>query len=246
MKTGPKLLALFLALSFVTSSAFAGSAQAEELHPTEATEDCAGPIWFDTLTAGFYYCTAHVKDTSTTGATAPTGEVLTKGGHLCTLVPTGPAEGSCGESAGAYPNSPYTRTIEYSGDAEHLTSSYSHLISPGSPGNPNEEPPAGGGQSAGGSSGGPNYTVPITTRAPRTRISHRPSKRTASRVARFVFVGSAQRECRLDGGSWVTCGVKFSHAVSKGRHTLRVRTVGSSGQSASPTTVFSWRVLAKG
>jgi hypothetical protein len=80
---------------------------------------------------------------------------------------------------------------------------------------------------------------PGDTRSPsRPRIAARPEHRTHKHLARFVFLGPGQFECKVDRAPYRQCGPVFTHHVSVGKHVLRVREAGG-----GPAASFHWRVL---
>jgi penicillin-binding protein 1A len=101
------------------------------------------------------------------------------------------------------------------------------------------EPNGGGGNGDGGGS--------QPSRAPNTRIDDAPPKTTSDRSARFSFsaTGGGARgfECQLDGGGYRSCdSPKRYSGLERGRHTFRVRAIGSGGRRDSSPASYSWRI----
>lgn len=78
-------------------------------------------------------------------------------------------------------------------------------------------------------------------------LGRRPTKRTASDKATFVFAGSPgeRYQCKIDTKKWVSCGSSRTYrGLKPGKHTFRVRAVDASGQPLTAATVYSWQVVA--
>src|SRR5207249_7539310 len=90
------------------------------LHPTSTTINCTPSTVVVDQTAS---CVATVTDTSSSGATTPTGTVAFTPGGTCTLGSPSGASASC--SVNVIPASPGTLPISasYSGDSTHSASS---------------------------------------------------------------------------------------------------------------------------
>ncbi len=86
-------------------------------------------------------------------------------------------------------------------------------------------------------------------KAPQTKISRHPRRRTALRSARFSFssdqAGSSFR-CKLDKGKFKTCRSPFKHVVRSGPHSFMVRAVNSAGTVDPTPAKYRWRVSGRG
>ena len=79
MSLQTRIAAPVLALA-AAAAIFAGPAQAAPLHPTKIEETCAYGGGSDLPEFSLYPCDITVIDTSESGATPPTGEVVYPGG----------------------------------------------------------------------------------------------------------------------------------------------------------------------
>ena len=101
------------------------------------------------------------------------------------------------------------------------------------------------GRGGGGDSGESGDSQPRS--APNTRIDDGPPRTTSDRSARFSFSatgGSARGfECQLDGGGYRSCDSPRRYSgLEPGRHTFRVRAIGSGGRRDSSPASYSWRI----
>lgn len=83
---------------------------------------------------------------------------------------------------------------------------------------------------------------PPTFRELTTKIRTGPSGRTSGKRVKFTFgsKGSTSFMCRLDSGAWKSCDSPKRYRVAKGKHTFRVRAVGSDGK-LGPIVKHSFR-----
>lgn len=84
---------------------------------------------------------------------------------------------------------------------------------------------------------------------PQSQLRVKPSKRTASTSARFVFGAKptgSRLQCKLDGKPWVGCrSPKVYRGLGRGWHTLRVRAIGPDGSVEKTPSVYRWRAEPK-
>jgi hypothetical protein len=88
-------------------------------------------------------------------------------------------------------------------------------------------------------------TGPGGGKAPETKISKHPRKKTSQRKAKFSFSSSqagSSFQCKLDKGPFKPCRSPFKHKVKPGRHRFSVRAVNSAGVADGSPAVFGWRV----
>ncbi len=118
---------------------------------------------------------------------------------------------------------------------------------PAEPGPP--APPSGGG---GGGGNPPVQGCPLSSvacpggpanppRAPQVKITKKPQPKSAATTAKFKFTAvpaaGSKFECKLDKGKFGKCkSPKTYKKLKVGRHTFRVRAVGSTGLKSKPAT----------
>jgi hypothetical protein len=94
----------------------------------------------------------------------------------------------------------------------------------------------------------PPPSPPADTTAPETTIFSGPDSSTTANVASFAFgasEGGSTFACKLDGGSWSTCGSPKSYSsVAVGSHTFSVRATDAAGNTDASPASQAWTVNA--
>jgi hypothetical protein len=106
---------------------------------------------------------------------------------------------------------------------------------------------SGGGSEPSGGAGSEDGGSQPSRRPPSTQIDDGPPSTTSDRSARFSFsaTGGDARgfECQLDGGAYRSCNSPRRYSgLERGRHTFRVRALGSGGRRDSSPASYSWRI----
>jgi Ca2+-binding RTX toxin-like protein len=101
-------------------------------------------------------------------------------------------------------------------------------------------------QSAGGVWGQiATSTFTVETRAPQTTITSKPPSFASSATATFEFSADepATFECRIDGGSWLTCSSPWIRpGLTEGQHGVEIRATDLAGKTDTTPATWSWTV----
>jgi hypothetical protein len=221
----------------------------EYAHPTSLTLSCtpAKVILTDALPGGGTTCTAAVTDEAE-DALAFSGEVsFSSSGdgsfeakNSCTLPVSPEPTVSCQVnylprvgSGGSH-----TITATFAGDGNHEGGEGATSVAV-------EEaiacPATATFASGSGSPCGPG--VPNVRPRPRAKITKKPLKKSAKRLAQFSFTSDQREaafECKLDKKPFKPCRSPFKHRVKPGHHNFAVRAV-SRGGASKPAT-YGWTV----
>jgi DNA-binding beta-propeller fold protein YncE len=198
-------------------------------HVTQTILTCEPPIV--TLSKDKVHCIAKVNDTATSGAAAPTGEVVFSHTNEGSFSPT--TKCTLASSAGAGTASCALQYIPAHLGAHKLTASYG--------GDVHDQASRDGAQV---------QVVQAVGVAPNTTLKKKPRRKTARRLARFRFVSDqpgSNFQCKLDRRAFRfrPCRSPFGRRVRLGRHVFRVRAINSQGIADPTPAIYRWKVLKR-